>query len=331
MRNTRATPIGGATVITQAAWFLCVQRVGAHEGHPLAAEAVHQWTWEPITISLLLVSAVVYVLGTRAIWRRAGVGRGIRVWQAAAFATGLASLFVALISPVAWLSGILFSVHMTQHEILMLVSAPLLVFGHPLLAVLWAVPRRTRAAWGRWTQQHAVASAWRSLTAPLSVFLLHALAIWIWHAPALYEAALRNNGIHALEHISFVATAALFWWGMVHGRYGRIAYGVAVLYVFLTAVHSSILGALMTIAPGIWYPDYASAGAAWHVDALEDQQLAGLLMWVPSGVIFILFGLGLFAAWLGESERRVAFGSVPARRRHSPIILSGVPGGDDAA
>jgi putative membrane protein len=98
--------------------------------------------------------------------------------------------------------------------------------------------------------------------------------------------------------------------------------------VFLTAVHSSILGALITIAPGVWYPAYASAASTWHLDSLEDQQLAGLLMWVPSGVIFIVFGLALFAAWLGESDKRVALGSVPARRRvrHSVVIS----GADDA-
>jgi putative membrane protein len=305
-------------------------RVAAHDGHPLATEALHRWTWEPYTIALLLASAIAYALGTRAMWKHAGVDRGIRVWQAAAFGAGLLSIAAALISPIAWLSGILFSVHMTQHEILMLVSAPLLVFGHPLLAILWAVPRSTRVAWGRWTQSRPVAVAWRGLTGPLAVFLLHGLAIWAWHIPQLYEAALHSDGIHALEHFSFVITAALFWWGMVHGRYGRIGYGVAVLYIFLTAVHSSILGALMTVAPGVWYPAYAAAGAAWHVNALEDQQLAGLLMWVPSGVVFIVFGLALFAAWLGESERRVALGSIPVR---SPAVrpTAFLYGGDDAA
>jgi putative membrane protein len=292
------------------AWTLSARRLCAHGGHPLAAEVLHRWTWEPFTIALLLVSAAAYAVGVRKVWTRAGRGRGIRVWQAAAFALGLLSIAVALISPVAWLSGILFSVHMTQHEILMLISAPLLAFGHPLLAFLWAVPRSTREVWGRWSRQPLTAVMWRGLTAPLVVFLLHAAALWIWHIPRLYEAALRNEAVHALEHVSFLVTAALFWWGMIQGRYGRIGYGVAVLYVFLTAVHSSLLGALLTIAPGVWYATYASAAAAWQVDALQDQQLAGLLMWVPSGVIFIVLGLALFAAWLGESDRRASLGSV---------------------
>ena len=136
------------------------------------------------------------------------------------------------------------------------------------------------------------------------------MALWVWHIPTLYEAALQSTGVHAVQHVSFLLTAALFWWGMMHGRYGRTGYGVAVLYVFLTAVHSSVLGALLTVAPSVWYSAYAATAAEWRIDALADQQLAGLLMWVPAGVIFIVFGLALFAAWLGESERRAALGSV---------------------
>lgn len=276
-------------------------------------EIARHWTWEPITIGLLVLSAVLYARGVGALWARAGTGQGIHVWEATAFGLGLLSLGVALLSPLAWLSTLLFSAHMTQHETLMLVSAPLLVFGRPLLAVLWAFSHDGRERIGGWTRRDGVSSAWRTLTAPASVFFAHALALWVWHVPALYEAALLDEGIHALQHLSLLITAALFWWGMVHGRYGRIGYGAAVLYVFLTAVHSSVLGALLTVAPHVWYPSYSSAGVQWNVDALVDQQLAGLLMWVPSGVIFIVFGLAVLAAWLGESERRARLGSVPTR------------------
>ena len=316
MRRTLASrfAVRGSRFALSLLLFVWSRTVSAHG---LAAEAAHRWTWEPWTIALLLLSAALYATGTRRIWRKAGAGRGVHAWQAAAFAGGLLSIAIALLSPVAWLSEILFSVHMTQHEILMLISAPLLVFGQPLIATLWAFPAGAREAWAHWSQRRSVAVVWRALTAPLVVFLLHAVAVWIWHAPALYEAALRSTAIHALEHFSFVVTASLFWWGMVHGRYGRMAYGAGVLYVFLTAIHTSVLGALMTISPGVLYPSYLSAGAPWHIDALEDQQLAGLLMWVPSGLVFIIFGLALFAAWLGESGKRAAFGSIAAARsRH---------------
>jgi putative membrane protein len=287
----------------------------AHGLHPngrgLLAEAVRNWTWEPVTIGLVLLSAVLYALGLLQLWRRAGVDRGIRVWEAAAFAAGLLSIGAALLSPLAWLSTILFSAHMTQHEILMLVSAPMLVFGRPLQAFLWAFRPARREQIARLTQRSSIAATWHALTDPAAVFLLHAAALWIWHIPPLYDAAIANEAVHAGQHASFLITAALFWWGMVHGRYGRISYGVGVLYVFLTALHSSVLGALLTVAPNVWYPPYVRTGAEWRVDALQDQQLAGLLMWVPSGVIFIVFGLALLAAWLGESERRARLGSVP--------------------
>jgi putative membrane protein len=300
---TAATTIALSGVATRA--------TQAHELH-FDSHAWSQWTFEPITIALLTITAVVYACGLLNLWRRAGVDRGIRVWQASAFAAGVVTMIAALVSPIAWISESLLSVHMTQHEILMLLSAPLLVFGQPLLAALWMLPSRARERVAPRLNHPAIRRPWRAVTAPLTVFALHGAALWIWHTPALYEAAIASPPVHALEHFCFVVTAALFWWGMIHGRYGRVSYGVGVVYVFLTAVHSSVLGALMTVAPSTWYGWYARAAGTWHVDALQDQQIAGLLMWVPSGLVFIVFGLALFAAWLGESERRAALGTVHA-------------------
>ena len=273
------------------------------------------WTFDPITMSLMAASGILYVLGVRAAWRHAGAGAGFRWWQVAAFGAGMLSLAIALISPLAWMSDYLFSAHMTQHEILMLVAAPLLVMGQPLLACLWALPAAWRGPVAGRFRSRSPRRLWRWITAPLSVFLLHAVALWIWHVPGLFEAALHSAGLHVIQHISFVLTAALFWWGMVHGRYGRTGYGVAVLYVFLTALHSTVLGALLTMAPSAWYATYELTAIRWNVDALADQQLAGLIMWVPSGVIFIVIGLALLAAWLGESGKRVSLGTVAAARR----------------
>src|SRR4029453_780654 len=100
---------------------------------------------------------------------------------------------------------------------------------------------------------------------PFAVFALHAAVLWAWHAPTLFEAALANEGVHVLQHLSFLFTGALFWWGMVRGRYGRAGYGVAVLYVFLTGVHSSLLGALMTLSERVWYSSYSASAPEWSV------------------------------------------------------------------
>ena len=277
--------------------------------------ALGHWELHPAVVGPLLVSAALYTIGVVRLWTRAGGRRGLPAWGAAAFAAGWVVAALALVSPIAWLSEILFSVHMTQHTLLMLVAAPLMAFGRPLLVCLWAFPSRRRERIATAFRGGAVLAAWRCITAPLSAFLLQAIALWIWHLPALYQAALADAGIHAVQHLSFVLTASLFWWAMAHGRYGRQGYGLAVVYVFLTALHSGALGALLTVAPSPWYRYYVNQGTAWHVDALGDQQLAGLLMWVPAGVVFMLLGLALFAAWMGEAERRVRFGATDTASR----------------
>ena len=283
--------------------------------HDLAGLSIHHWDLHPLVVVPLLVSAALYTAGVLRLWRRAGAQRGLSAWSVASFAAGWLVTAVALVSPVAWLSEILFSVHMTQHTLLMLIAAPLFAFGQPLLAFLWALGREPRDRLTPIVRGRRFLWIWRHVTAPLPSFLLQALALWVWHLPRLYEAALASDGVHALQHLSFVLAASVFWWAMVHGRYGRQGYGIAVLYVFLTAIHSGALGALLTVAPSPWYGAYARQGAVWQVDALADQQLAGLLMWIPAGVVFIVLGLALFAAWMGEAERRVRFGATDAAAR----------------
>jgi putative membrane protein len=207
----------------------------------------------------------------------------------------------------------LFWVHMTQHELLMIIAAPLLVLARPLVYFLWALPAHWRERLGAFSKNRTFAATWRTLTGALFVWLLHAATIWGWHIPPLYRASVENEFVHGLQHTMFLGTALLFWWTLVHGRYGRMGYGIAVLYVFTTAVHTSVLGALMTFAQDVWYPIYEGRTAAWHLTALQDQQIGGLIMWIPAGTVFIVLGLALLAAWIGESEKRVAYTRAEAR------------------
>jgi cytochrome c oxidase assembly factor CtaG len=268
-----------------------------------------RWVFDPISVACLLTSGALYATGVWRLWARAGRGCGVRAWEAGAFAAGWIALVIALLSPIAAISEVLFSVHMTQHELLILVAAPLLVLARPIVPFLWALSPRWRVRLGRWSRHRYWLAVWNLITGPIVVWLLHGAALWVWHLPALYQAALGSTAIHATEHLSFLATACLFWWALIHGKYRRLGYGVAVIFVFVTAIHTEILGALLTFAPRVWYPIYA-ARASGHRDALEDQQLAGLIMWIPFGVIFLILALALFAAWLGESERRTAHRSV---------------------
>lgn len=264
------------------------------------------WPADPLVWLGLFASGWLYARGVERVWRRAGVGRGIRRWQAGCFAAGWTTLALAMATPLHPLGEVLFSAHMVQHELLMAVAAPLLVLGRPLIPMLWAVPIRWRRALGAWARGGAVQGGWRAASGPFAAFLLHAAAVWLWHLPAAYESTLRNGVMHTLQHASFLGTGLLFWWAVVHGREGRMGYGASVFYIFATAMHTSALGALLTFSGSEWYPAYAGATAAWGLTPLEDQQLAGLIMWVPAGISYLVVALLLMAAWMRESERRAA-------------------------
>lgn len=292
--------------LTLAIALLFPVAAAAHEGHEHAAALDAADVWRIITAVSLLAVAMLYALGLRRLRRSEGGRHAVRAWQAAAFMAGCASAAIALLSVLDRWSDILFSAHMAQHEILMLVSAPLMVIGRPFIVTLWAFPRNARASLAGIVRTPALVRAWERISGPLTVLVLHAVVLWAWHVPALFELALHDESIHAFQHLGFFLTAALFWWALIHGRYGRLGYGVGVLYVFATAMHTEILGALLTFGSRVWYPTHAARTAAAHLSPVEDQQLAGVLMWIPFGVVFLLAGLALFAAWLGEVERRVA-------------------------
>ena len=262
-------------------------------------------------VSSLTLAVGIYALGVARLWRRAGYGRGIRPFEAAAFGCGWLAIVTALTSPLDELSERWLVAHMVQHELLMVVAAPLIAMSGPLIALLWALPDSMRRPSIAFVRRRPITFVWAVCTAPLAAFLLHALALWIWHLPALYDAALANESLHVLQHLCFFLTAALFWWGIEHGRYGRAGFGMAVIFVFATAVHSGTLGALLTLSPRVWYPPYVLNHPA-GLTALEDQQLAGLVMWIPAGLIVAGGGLAIFGRWIRESDRHTRFRSVPA-------------------
>jgi putative membrane protein len=294
------------SIVTRARWArLCLAPVllisatnaSAHE----AGSSADEWFSVFLQVGMpLLLTAGLYIRGLFCLWRRSGRGHGVRPTHALAFGAGWIALALSLLSPLDTLGGELFAVHMVQHEVLMLVAAPLLVLGRPLPVFLWAFPSNARAALARAGKSPWLASVWQSLTRPLAGWALHALALWIWHAPPLFEAALVDRGVHNLQHISFVATALLFWTALFQAR-ARESQGAAILYLFTTTVHSSVLGALLTFAARPWYPSYLNTVPQWGLSALEDQQLGGLIMWVPASFVYIGIALVLLARWINAS------------------------------
>ncbi|HEV7595304.1 MAG TPA: cytochrome c oxidase assembly protein [Gemmatimonadaceae bacterium] len=277
----------------------------AHTGQPLAPHDLwHAWTFEPAVIALLVISAGVYARGVVRMWAVSETGRGIEAWRPVAFASGWVALFVALVSPLHALGSALFSAHMTQHEILISIAAPLLVVGRPLVPMVWAFPRGARRSLARSTLRSDARRAWNVLTMPSVAFALHAIALWTWHLPGLYQATLTNDLLHSLQHTSFIFTALLFWWTILGANRGQLARGKAILCLFLTALQTGALGALLTFAPSLWYPAYAATTGPWGLSPLDDQQLGGLIMWIPGSIAYLVAALVLFAEWLRDSEKQ---------------------------
>ena len=229
-----------------------------------------------LTVLLLALAAVLYALGLNRLWRRAGAGRGIRAMEAMSFAAGWLVVAAALLSPLHHLAERLLWAHMVQHELLMVVAAPLLVLGRPLEAFSWVVRFRVP----------------KILSDPVLAWGLHAAGVWAWHVPVLFEAAVRNPWLHLAQHTSFFLPAAIFWWTVLAPGARPLA---GMLSLFATMLHTGALGALMTFSRAPWYAGYA----------LQDQQLAGLVMWVPAGVAYPLAALFL----VSRSLRRCASGS----------------------
>jgi putative membrane protein len=257
----------------------------APEPHDLWAT----WTFAPTVIVVLLLGSWLYARGVRALWHSAGAGRGIPTWRVACFAGGIATLAIALLSPIDGVAAALFSVHMIQHMLLVVVAAPLLVLGDPGLASIWALRIGARRGVGAWWQRRRVLPAvWHALRRPLVAFTLHAAALWLWHLPTLYDAALHNEGIHVAEHVSFLATALLFWYPIADARpRQRSGVGVATLSLFAAGLQCTFLGALIAMSRHAWYFGHYATTAAWGLTPLEDQQLAGLVMWIPAGLVYL--------------------------------------------
>lgn len=250
------------------------------------------WTVEPGIALPLAVTAGLYARGIREWLRRSTRARKAIKREMMFFISGFVVLAAALISPLHELGETLFSAHMIQHELLMAVAAPLLVLGKPVVPLTWGFPASLR---------RSISRVFAIQVPPLAAFLLHAAAIWIWHFPRLYDASVTSEVVHAAQHISFLGTALIFWWALLHAR------GAAIVYLFLTAIHTTLLGALLAVSDTPFYSVYSDAGSrVWGLTRIEDQQLGGLIMWVPGGIVYLLGALYLMLKWIRESGLRVA-------------------------
>lgn len=276
---------------------------GISEIDPTSLSSFDPWLLIP-----LYVVGICFYVGTQRLWRNAGAGHGVSFRQVAAFWTGWLVVALALTSPLHWFGERLFAAHMIEHELLMVIAAPLMAFARINGPVLWSLPASLRPAAGRLFTTGPLAAAWACISHPVSATVLHGVALWAWHAPPLYGWALQNSLVHRLQHLSFFATALLFWFVLLYGRGPgrtmRLRDGIAIACLFVTVLHSGVLGALLTVSPRIWIPGQGTLAGEFGLSPLEDQQLAGILMWVPMGTLYT--GAALFFAyrWLTGTDAR---------------------------
>lgn len=275
------------------------------QAHEAGAEAGDPWNYLFVVLPLAL-TALAYGIGMRRLWSASARGQTIHLQRAVCFAAGWLFLAAALVSPLDRLATQLFTAHMIEHEILMVIAAPLFVLSKPLAPLLWSLPQKLRASVGRALVRSVVLLPVRkAATNQLFATGLHGATLWLWHAPRLYDAALAETPVHWLQHLSFFCTALIFWWALLFGR-GRQDYGTAIFYLFATTLHSGFLGILLSFAREPLYRSQGAGAASWGLSALEDQQLAGLIMWVPAGMIYVAAALALAAAWIGGSNASFA-------------------------
>ncbi len=258
------------------------------------------WTFDPALVAGLVATAAVYARGVARLGRRiTGIDRALRV---ASFAAGLAVVAAALMSPLDALTSALFSAHMVQHLLLMVVAAPLLVYSRPTAALVAGLP-----AGGREVVRQAGAGGLRhvghALSRPVVVWVVGALVLWAWHMPSLYGAALTHDALHVAEHASFLGAAVLFWSVVLTsgGRRG-VARPVAALLVFANGVQGTALGAVLLFASTPLYPAHDAGAALWGRSPLADQQLAGSLMWGPPALVYVVTVGWLLFRWFEEMD-----------------------------
>lgn len=262
------------------------------------------WHLDPLVAIGTLLCVWLYARGLASIWSNAGRGKGIKRWRVLAFGSGVGFLILALCSPVDDAGNQLLAAHMLQHMLLILFAAPLLVLGAPVPVLIHGLPRSWRAATARFMHSPPLRTA-RRVSTPLVATLIQAVVFWLWHLPAIYQAAIRHESVHVLEHASMLATSIWFWAAVLPALGRRLdAGGIEILAIALAGMQCGMLGALLTFSGSAWYPVYSARATLWNLTPAADQEIAGLVMWIPGGTIYLIAASLLVPIWLRSDERR---------------------------
>ncbi len=291
-------------VLLLTVFVVSVSRAWAHGGHAHEHPAL-TWTFDWWVLLGIALTGALYWIGVVRMRRRAGPGRVIGRSQIAAFAGGMLVLFLTLESPIDTVADQLFSVHMVQHMLLLFVVPPLLVWGRPPVAFMWAFRSRSRRVLGNLWTRLRLNRVVQALMHPSVVWVAFTGSFVFWHFPKPFQWALENEGIHTLEHLCFLITGLMFWTIVIEpsGR-RRLSYGATLVHVATTAILGGLPGALILLAQYPLYPVQTAGAAAWGLTPMQDQQLAGVIMWVPGGFAYVATVSWIFARWMEDAERQ---------------------------
>jgi cytochrome c oxidase assembly factor CtaG len=275
------------------------------------APELWRWHWRPDVVLVLLLLAAGYAVGWSRL-RERGHARLAPVWRLAAYLTGVGSVGIALVSPVAELAHVLFTAHMVQHQLLLMVAPVGLLLGNPLPYFAWALsPRYRWIAQTALRQRSPIRRGLDLLTWLPVAGGVYTANLWLWHLPAAYEAALRSGLVHDLEHLAFFAAAMLFWWPIVnpaprsHWPRGGLYYGARVGYLIFATGQNTLLGAVIGLTERLLYPSYAAGGGLFGLGPVDDQALGGGMMWSGGHMYLVAILVLLWQAMESESRRPV--------------------------
>lgn len=268
---------------------------------PTLTSLLFAWSIDPLITGGLLAAAAGWLLLTRRVGRL-HPGHPVPAARTAAFLGGLAAIALALQSGIERYDTTLFSVHMVQHLLLMLVAAPLIALSAPVTQLLRATSPAPR---GRWLLPILHSGVIAALGHPIVAWLSFTVVLWATHFSPLFDLALEDRGVHQFEHGLYLVTSLLFWWPVIAADPARrrLPYPVRALYLLLQLPVNSFLGMAILFAPAALYQHYATLGSPYGITALADQQTAGGIMWLAGDVVFIVAILALVAAWMRHEER----------------------------
>lgn len=303
----------GAAIVTALAPPAIVAAHGAvPQDPPTLASLALDWSLQPLAAVALLVAAAAWLWLVRRI-ARLHPDTPVPVVRIAAFLGGLAAIAVALMSGIERYDTTLFSVHMVQHLLLLLVAPPLIALAAPITQLLRAASPAVR---NRVLLPILHSTPVAVLAHPIVAWLTFGLVLWVTHFSPLFDIALENPAAHELEHVAYLASGLLFWWPVVglDPAPRRMGYPARLLYLLLQLPLNSFLGMAILFADEPLYPHYATLGSPYGITPLADQQLAGGIMWFAGDIAFIGAVLAVVAAWMRHEQR-----DAPAAERRADV------------